>query len=126
MTALTRIQEHYAARNLDDMLSPLSPDIRWTACTGSPYAGRYVGADSVRENYFGSIRRDWSSFRAAEEAIIDGGDVVVGVGYYEGIASGSGKQFRARFTHLWHREGDTVVAFDEIYDTWELVRALTS
>ncbi|WP_435743440.1 nuclear transport factor 2 family protein [Microbacterium sp. PMB16] len=121
------IRDHYAASvrgDLDGMLAPLAPDVRWTEAAGFPYAGTYVGPDAVSENVFARIQDDWDDYTVAIDEVVDGGDVVVGIGTYSGTHTRTGRFFAARVAHVWRLSGGLVVAFEQFTDTEMVNRAL--
>lgn len=121
------IRDHYAASDrgdLDGMLAPLAPDVRWTEAAGFPYAGTYIGPDAVAANVFGRILADWDGFTAAIDEVIDGGDRVVAVGTYSGTHKRTGRFFAARVAHLWTVSDGVVTSFEQITDTQLVNRAL--
>ncbi len=91
------IREHYAASDrgdLDGMLAPFAPDVRWTEAAGFPYAGTYIGPDAVAANVFRRIQEDWDDYTVAIDEVIDAGDVVVGIGTYSGTFRRTGRSSR--------------------------------
>lgn len=121
------IRAHYAASDRGDiegMLAPLAPDVRWTEAAGFPYAGTYIGPQAVAENVFARIQADWEGFTLAIDEVIDGGDTVVGLGTYSGTNRVTGRPFTARVTHIWRLEDGVVTGFEQITDTVPVARAL--
>jgi ketosteroid isomerase-like protein len=114
------IKAHYDASDrgdLEGMLAPLAPDVRWTEMAGFPYAGTYVGPDEVRANVFERIGAEWDGYTAAITELIDGGDTVVGLGTYSGTFKATGRAFEARVAHVWRLENGRVVRFEQFTDT---------
>ncbi|MDX2401231.1 nuclear transport factor 2 family protein [Microbacterium algeriense] len=121
------IREHYAANDrgdLDGMLAPFAADIQWTEAAGFPYAGTYIGPAAVAENVFGRIQEEWDDYTVAIDEIVDGGDVVVGIGTYSGTYKGTGRFFAARVAHVWRVADGQIVAFEQFTDTELVNRAL--
>ncbi|MGI0521841.1 nuclear transport factor 2 family protein [Microbacterium maritypicum] len=121
------IREHYAASDrgdLDGMLAPFAPDVRWTEAAGFPYAGTYIGPDAVAANVFRRIQEDWDGYTVAIDEVIDAGDVVVGIGTYSGTFRRTGRFFAARVAHVWRLTDGEVVAFEQFTDTELVARAL--
>lgn len=114
------IREHYAASDRGDlagMLAPLAPDAAWTEMAGFPYAGTYHGPDGVRDGVFARIGAEWDGYRFDLEELVDGGDVVVGIGTYSGVYKATGKSMTARVAHVWRLRDGVVVAFEQFADT---------
>ncbi|WP_353115692.1 nuclear transport factor 2 family protein [Microbacterium sp.] len=121
------IRAHYDASDrgdLDGMVAPFAPEVRWTEAAGFPYAGTYVGPDAVAAGVFGRIHEEWDGYTVAIDELVDGGDVVVGVGTYSGTYKQTGRFFAARVAHVWRLEGGQVVAFEQITDTEMVNRAI--
>lgn len=121
------IREHYAASDrgdLDGMLAPLAEDVRWTEAAGFPYAGTYTGPQAVAENVFARLQEDWDDYTLAIDELVDGGDVVVGIGTYSGTHRGTGRFFAARVAHVWRLRDGRVTAFEQFADTEMVNRAL--
>ncbi|MCS5498346.1 nuclear transport factor 2 family protein [Cnuibacter physcomitrellae] len=125
-TAREVIERHYAASDrgdLDGMLSVLADDIVWTEAAGFPLAGTYVGPQSVAQNVFAALQRDWEGFALAVDEIVDCGDTVIGIGTYTGTDRGTGKPFQARVVHIWRVEDGKAVRFEQVADTAQIVAA---
>ncbi|MGK3948360.1 nuclear transport factor 2 family protein [Microbacterium sp. K2] len=121
------IAEHYAASDrgdLDGMLAPLADDVSWTEAAGFPYAGTYLGPDAVAAGVFQRIQDEWDDYTVAIDEVIDGGDVVVGIGTYSGTYRATGRFFAARVAHVWRLTDHRVVAFEQFTDTELVNRAL--
>ncbi|AQY00947.1 ketosteroid isomerase-like protein [Microbacterium foliorum] len=121
------ITAHYAASDrgdLDGMLAPLADDVSWTEAAGFPYAGTYLGPDAVAAGVFQRIQDEWDDYTVAIDEVIDGGDVVVGIGTYSGTYRATGRFFAARVAHVWRLIDHRVVAFEQFTDTELVNRAL--
>lgn len=121
------ITAHYAASDrgdLDGMLAPLAEDVSWTEAAGFPYAGTYLGPDAVAAGVFQRIQDEWDDYTVAIDEVIDGGDVVVGIGTYSGTYRATGRFFAARVAHVWRLIDHRVVAFEQFTDTELVNRAL--
>jgi ketosteroid isomerase-like protein len=121
------IREHYAASDrgdIDGMLAPFAPDVRWTEAAGFPYAGTYVGPDAVAANVFARIQEEWDDYTVAIDEVVDGGDTVIGIGTYSGTYTRTGRFFAARVAHVWRLVDGRVVAFEQFTDTEMVNRAL--
>lgn len=127
MTNADIIREHYAASDrgdLDGMLEPFAADVSWTEAAGFPYAGTYIGPDAVAQNVFLRIQEEWDDYTVAIDELVDGGDVVVGIGTYSGTYRETGRFFAARVAHVWRLTDGRVTAFEQFTDTELVNRAL--
>lgn len=121
------IRAHYDASDrgdLDGMLAPFAADVSWTEAAGFPYAGTYIGPDAVAAGVFQRIQDEWDDYTVAIDEIVDGGDVVVGIGTYSGTYRATGRFFAARVAHVWRLRDDRVIAFEQFTDTELVNRAL--
>jgi ketosteroid isomerase-like protein len=121
------VRDHYAASDrgdLEGMLAPLADDVRWTEAEGFPYAGTYIGPQAVAENVFAKIQRDFEDFTLTVDEVVDGGDVVVGLGTYSGTYRATGRGFAARVAHIWHLTDGKVTQFEQVTDTEVVNRAV--
>jgi uncharacterized protein len=118
---------HYAASaqgSIDNMMAHVSPQVRWTEMAGFPCVGTWVGPQTVAENVFAVLGRDWIGYRFELQSLIDAGEHVVGVGSYHGRYRATGKEMQARVAHVWHLRDGKVVAFEQFTDTLLVRRAM--
>lgn len=121
------ITAHYSASDrgdLDGMLAPFADDVHWTEAAGFPYAGTYIGPDAVAAGVFQRIQDEWDDYTVTIDEVVDGGDVVVGIGTYSGTYRLTGRFFAARVAHVWRLAGGRVIAFEQFTDTELVNRAL--
>jgi ketosteroid isomerase-like protein len=102
----------------------LAPDIRWEVVEGFPHSGVYVGLDSVLQDFFGRLFQDFESFVAVGSEFFESGDRVIALGTYTGRAKETGKEFTARFAHVWTLRSEKIVRLQQCADTIQLHRAL--
>ncbi len=127
MTHADIIRRHYDASDrgdIDGMIADLAPTVRWTEAAGFPYAGTYVGPDAVVAGVFSRLQEDWDGYTLSIDEVVDGGDVVVGIGTYSGTYRRTGRFFVARVAHAWRLEGGRVIAFEQFTDTELVNRAV--
>ncbi|WP_205208436.1 nuclear transport factor 2 family protein [Chromobacterium haemolyticum] len=65
-----------------NLLAALAPDAEWTEAAGFPYAGTYVGAESIVKNVHERLGREWEGYRAAVDSFYDAGEHVIAQGFY--------------------------------------------
>lgn len=121
------IESHYAAGERGDlpgMMSDFAPDIVWTEAAGFPFAGTYVGVDSVRDNVFIAIAKEWDGWSVAIDELVVEGETVIGVGTYTGTNRATGKSVSTRVTHIWRVRDGKAVRFEQITDTAEVLDAM--
>jgi ketosteroid isomerase-like protein len=119
------VRRLYEARGNPEVIRQvLAPDIRWEVVEGFPHSGVYVGLDNVLDDFFGRLFQDFESFVALGSEFFESGDRVIALGTYTGRAKKTGKEFKARFAHVWTLRGDKIVRLQQCADTIQLHRAL--
>ncbi|MDO9398856.1 MAG: nuclear transport factor 2 family protein [Herbiconiux sp.] len=121
------IEAHYAAGDRGDlpgMLADFDPDIVWTEAAGFPIGGTYIGVDSVRDNVFIGLAKDWDGWGVAIDELIVDGETVVGLGTYTGVNKATGKAVSTRVSHVWRVREGRAVRFEQITDTAEVLDAM--
>jgi ketosteroid isomerase-like protein len=119
------VRRLYDARGNPDVIRQvLAPDIRWEVVEGFPYSGVYVGLDDVLRNFFGRLFHDFENFVAMGKEFFESGDRVIALGSYTGRAKTTGKEFTARFAHVWTLQGGKIVRLQHCADTAQVTRAL--
>lgn len=126
-TNLQIVTEHYAASARQDiaaMMADVSPEVAWTEMAGFPCAGTWIGPDQIIANVFAVLGREWEGYNFVLEQIIDGGELLVGVGTYSGTYRKTGKAMQARVTHVWRFSEGKIVSFEQFTDTLLVARAM--
>jgi ketosteroid isomerase-like protein len=119
------VRRLYEARGYPEVIRQvLAPDIRWEVVEGFPHGGVYVGLDNVLHDFFGHLFQDFDSFVATGSELFETGDRVIALGSYTGRAKGTGKEFTARFAHVWTLQGGKITRLQQCADTVQLARAL--
>jgi ketosteroid isomerase-like protein len=108
------VRSAYAAFNRKDIpavLATYDPQIEWIEGGGgrSP-AGTFRGPQSVANDVFATVPRDFNDFRAEPEQFIDAGDHVVVVGRFRGKAK-SGATLDVPFVHVNRMRNGKVAGF---------------
>ena len=119
------VRRLYEARGNPEVIRQvLAPDGRWEVVEGFPYSGVYVGLDNVLRNFFGRLFQDFENFVAAGSEFFESGDRVIVLGSYTGRAKATGREFTARFAHVWTLQGGKIVRLQQCADTVQVTRAL--
>jgi hypothetical protein len=122
---VTVVRRLYEARGNPEVIRQvLSPDVRWEVVEGFPYGAVYVGLDDVLRNFFGRLFQEFESFVAVGSEFFESGDHVIALGTYTGRAKATGKEFTARFAHVWTLQGGRIIRLQPCADTVQVVRAL--
>jgi ketosteroid isomerase-like protein len=114
-----------ASGDVPAVLGALDDEVVWTEAAGFPYSGTYHGPQAVLSGVFARLNAEWDGFQAVPDHIVDGGEVVVGAGWYSGTYKATGKPMRARFAHVIQLSGGKITKFEQIVDTAKVAEALT-
>ncbi|WP_346354090.1 nuclear transport factor 2 family protein [Azotosporobacter soli] len=80
----------------------LTDDPVWNVSPGFPDGGVYKGMAEILGSFYAKLRNRFRSFSAVPETFIDGGDVVVVLGFYKFERQEEENSFRfVRFAHTW-------------------------
>jgi uncharacterized protein len=113
-----RSYESFARHDLDAVVADMDSEIEWQQAQGLPHGGTYHGLAEVRRNVFDPLDRDWwDEFAADPEEFVDGGDQVVVLGRYRGVAKRTGKRLDVPFVHVWTLRDGRAVLFRQFLDT---------
>jgi uncharacterized protein len=119
------VRRLYQARGNPEVIRQvLASNVRWEVVEGFPYGGVYVGLDSVLRDFFGCLFTDFDEFVANGSEFFESGERVIALGSYSGRARKTGKQFTARFAHVWTLQDGLIVRLQQCADTVQLARAL--
>ncbi len=88
------------------------------------YGGTYTGPNAVLENVFMKFGTEWEGFSVVPDQIVNGGDVVVGLGKYSGKFLKTGKSVTVPFAHAWTLRDGKIVKFVQYTDTLVIARDL--
>ncbi len=129
MSNLDPVRALYAAFAKGDMaaaLATMAADIVWNEAENYPYADRnpYVGPEAVLHGVFARIGADWDGFSATSDEFIDGGETIVSLGHYAGVAKATGKAMRAQFAHVFRVRDGQIAGFQQYADTLGTAQAL--
>ncbi len=121
------VKGHYAASERQDiagMFAHVSEKVEWTEMAGFPCAGTWIGPQAVIDQVFKVLGTAWENYRFVLEQLVDGGDVIVGIGTYSGLYRATGKPMQARVAHVWRLEAGKVVKFEQFTDTLLVANAM--
>lgn len=102
------------------LMEVLSPTIQWEITAGFPFGGVYIGVESVFNDFFGRVLGEFEDWKTEMSELIDAGDRVIGLGTYSGRSKATGKEFSARFAHVWTLADNRMVRLQQCADTAQL------
>jgi ketosteroid isomerase-like protein len=121
-TSADFIKSLYAAFQRGDVpavLGAFDPQIEWLEAENMLYDGGnpYIGPMAVAGGVFQRVVSDVDNFAVLPQRYIDGGDVVVVEGRYQGAMKATGTALNAQFAHIWRLRDGKVVSFQQYTDT---------
>ncbi|MDO6439908.1 nuclear transport factor 2 family protein [Cyclobacterium sp. 1_MG-2023] len=128
MTNLEIIKSTYegntSEENGKNLAKYVAENISWTEAKGFPYAGTYIGLESVTENVFKRLGSEWIDYKFSPEDYIANEDKVVAYGTYSGTYKKTNKHFGARVAHLWKLNNGKIISFEQFVDSKSVDEAI--
>lgn len=121
MTNLEIIKSTYEGKTSEEngknLMAFASNEISWTEAKGFPYAGTYIGLESIFINVFGRLGSEWIDYKFTPEDYIWNEDKVAVYGTYSGTYKITGKSFEARVAHIWKLKDGKIIRFEQFVDS---------
>lgn len=121
MTNLEIVKSTYegttSEENGKNLAKYVTDDISWTEAKGFPYAGTYIGLDSVTINVFSRLGSEWIDYKFTPEDYVASDNKVVAFGTYTGTYKITGKPFEARVAHVWKLKDGKIISFEQFVDS---------
>ena len=121
MTNLEIVKSTYEGKTSEEngknLAKYAAEDITWTEAKGFPYAGTYIGLESIAKNVFNRLAGEWVNYKITPEDYVVGEDKVVAYGTYSGTYRATGKYFEARVAHVWKLKGGRITGFEQFVDS---------
>lgn len=121
MTNLEIIKSTYEGKNSEEngenLAKYVAENICWTEAKGFPYAGTYIGLESVTENVFNRLGSEWIDYKFSPEDYVANEDKVVAYGTYSGTYKKTKKYFEARVAHIWKLNNGKIISFEQFVDS---------
>jgi ketosteroid isomerase-like protein len=104
--------------DIESLRRLLSPNFRGELTAGLPHGfGRtYAGLEAMMGEGWGAVGQ-WFEMSPQPTELYDGGDTLIGRGFYVGTAKPTGKPVRAAFAHFWKFDGQQFTAVHQITDS---------
>ena len=99
-------------------------DLTWTEAKGFPYAGTYIGLESITKNVFSRLGSEWIDYKFTPEDYVASDDKVVAYGTYTGTYKITGKAMEARVAHVWKLKDGKIKSFEQFVDSQPVNDAL--
>ncbi len=121
MTNLEIIKSTYEGKTSEEngrnLIKYAADNIHWIEAKGFPYAGTYIGLESVTKNVFSRLGSEWIDYKFTPEDYLASDDKVVAYGTYTGTYKLSGKAFAARVAHVWKLKDEKIISFEQFVDS---------
>ena len=124
LNLLRSTYEGLSSENSKRMLDALTPDAEWVEAAGFPYAGTYIGADSIVANVFHRLATEWIDYRAEAGTYIEQGDRIAVFGVYFGTFKSTGRSMRATFAHLYTFRDGKIARMEQYVDSHKVREAM--
>ena len=106
------------------LLQVLAPDAVWIEAEGFPYAGTYVGPETIVSGVFRRLATEWIGYRADVASYVAEGDQVVAFGVYVGTYRTTGRSMRAAFAHRYTLRDGRIVRMVQYVDSHPVRQAM--
>lgn len=122
---IRRVYEAFNRWDIPAILGSFAPDIEWVAADHSPLADHspYRGLEAVRDGVFARIGTHFELMIRVDD-LLEAGDRIIMLGYYEGSPKATGRRFHAQVAHVWTLTQGKVRRFQQYTDTFQLAEAL--
>lgn len=121
MTNLEIVKSTYEGKtseeNGENLAKHVDDAISWTEAKGFPYAGTYIGLESITKNVFSRLGSEWIDYKFTPEDYVASEDKVVAYGTYTGTYKITGKSFTARVARVWKLKDSKIISFEQFVDS---------
>lgn len=128
MTNLEIIKSTYEGKtseeNGQNLAKYVAEDISWIEAKGFPYAGTYIGLESITQNVFSRLGSEWIDYKFTPEDYVSSDDKVVAYGTYSGTYKLTGKSFTTRVAHIWKLKDSKIISFEQFVDSQPVIDAV--
>ena len=116
----------FAEGNVPAVVAVMDPEIEWNEAENFPYSegNPYVGPDAVVNGVFARLVGEWEYWKLDVRELLDAGDTVVAMGYYDAKNKATGTEIHAQFAHVWRLSGGKVKHFQQYADTAQVQQAM--
>jgi len=128
MTDIAIIKSTYEGKTSEEngrnLAKYVAEDITWTEAKGFPYAGNYIGLESITKNVFSRLGSEWIDYKFTPEDYVASDNKVVAYGTYTGTYKITGKSFVARVAHVWKLKDGKIKSFEQFVDSQPVNNAM--
>ena len=110
--------EAFGRGDMDAVMETWNDDIEWEGPNTDrlPGAGTHRGREATAK-MLGELSENWDGLTVSPDEFVDGGDTVVVLGRYEGVARGTGRRLDVPFARVWTFRHGRAVRFRQFLDT---------
>src|SRR5262245_19469163 len=117
------VRRLYEARGNPDIVKDvLATGVCWEGVEVFPCTGVYQGVNGVFD-FFTRLFGDFEDWHTEPSEIFEGGERVIGLGFYSARAKATGRSFKARFAHVWKVRDGVIIRLQQCADTVQLAKA---
>ena len=98
-------------------------NLEWILMEGMPSGGKYIGMNSVFDDYFPTMLSNFKEFHAEPKEFLSVRDIVIVFGIYRGISK-SNKKFDVPFSHVYALKDSKIIRFQQFTDTKKIQDSL--
>ncbi|WP_090107803.1 nuclear transport factor 2 family protein [Chitinophaga sp. CF118] len=128
MTNLEIVRSTYEGKTSEEngknLAEHVAENITWTEARGFPYAGTYIGLESITRNVFSRLGSEWIDYKFTPEDYVASENKVVAYGTYTGTYKASGRYFEARVAHVWKLKDGKIISFEQFVDSQTVNNAM--
>jgi uncharacterized protein len=121
--ALQKLYDAFDRGEIDPFLERLAHDVEWRVPEPLPWGGTHHGHDGAR-TVMERMREHVDRPVSIADDWLDAGDRIVVIGRFRGAARSSGRDFEARFAHVWALDNGVARQVDVHVDTATVLEAL--
>jgi len=122
LDTVKRLYTAFGTGDLASLLGTLDTGIEWAVPGAAPWSGEGRGHGHV-ERFFRAFGTSASLKTFEPRSFVAEGDKVVVMGYEEGTAHKTGRDWKAHFTHVFTVAGGKITAHREYVDTQAIAEA---
>ena len=118
------LYQKFAQRDTEGIRKLFDQNIEWFQMKGFPNGGHYKGSEQIFKHVFQGFREHWTGWKATVTELLESGDSVFAIGFYEGTYNKTGKAVHAEFVHHYTLKGAKIIRFEQYTDTYLVAKAM--
>jgi uncharacterized protein len=119
-TNLEIVREFY--ETLDPEL--VDPDVDWKVTDSFSVDSHYDGRQAVQK-WVTRLAAQFDNWKDIPDQLLDAGDMVIGLGHYQGRSKVTGEKFDVAFSHFWFLKDGRIIKSNHHVSTFMLDCAIS-